>query len=143
MTIASEITKLENNLVASYTAAEAKGATMPTDENFDNLATCIGSITQSNNTTLNVTPTISAQNLTPSSPYNGFNSVNVSAVTSSIDQNITAENIKSGVSILGVTGTHEDGILEALLEDIVAGNNPVDTTDLAAAETQIAAFLSI
>lgn len=35
------------------------------------------------------------------------------------------------------------GILETLMEDIVAGNNPVDTTALATAETQIAAFLTI
>lgn len=35
------------------------------------------------------------------------------------------------------------GILETLMADIVAGNNPVDTTDLATAETQIAAFLNI
>lgn len=44
MTIASEITKLNTNLTNSYTACQNKGATMPTDQNFDNLATCIGSI---------------------------------------------------------------------------------------------------
>lgn len=53
---------------------------------------------------LNVTPTISAQSLTPTTGVDGFNEVNVSAVTSSIDNNIQASNIKSGVSILGVTG---------------------------------------
>ncbi|MBR1915337.1 MAG: hypothetical protein IJ830_02725 [Alphaproteobacteria bacterium] len=35
------------------------------------------------------------------------------------------------------------GILETIMENVVAGNNPVDTTALATAETQIAAFLSI
>lgn len=44
MTIASEITKLNTNLSASYAAAEVKGATLPTNQNFDNLADTIGSI---------------------------------------------------------------------------------------------------
>ena len=105
MTIASEITKLNTNLEAAYTAVDSKGGTLPASQNFDNLATAVNSIIASNNTTLSVTPTTSAQNLTPSSPYNGFNSVSVSAVTSSIDSNISADNIKSGVSILGVNGS--------------------------------------
>lgn len=37
-------------------------------------------------------------------------------------------------TIGGGTGT---GILEALMRDVVAGNNPVDTTELASIETQI------
>lgn len=45
MTIASEITKSQTNLANSYTACQNKGATMPVAQNFDNLATCIGSIT--------------------------------------------------------------------------------------------------
>lgn len=68
-----------------------------------------GSVTPLNGTTLSVTPSTSAQSISPSSPYNGFTSVSVSAVTSSIDNNITAGNIKDGVSILGVTGTYTGG----------------------------------
>ena len=107
MTIASEITKLNTNLTNSYTAISDKGGILPQAHNFDNLATAVSSITASNNTTLNVTPTTSAQNLIPTSPYNGFSSVSVSAVTSSIDSNISAGNIKKSVVILGVTGTYE------------------------------------
>lgn len=44
MTIASEIEKLNTNLTNSYTACQNKGANMPTSQNFDNLATCIESI---------------------------------------------------------------------------------------------------
>lgn len=171
MTISSEITKLINNLAACYTKCTNKGATIPQDENFDNLANCIDSIITPNLTSLSVTPSTTAQILTPSSPYNGFNQVdvspiylqskyvtidspypatitpdsgydglssvdvmlnndnltvtpstsyqsftpssgysgfgyvNVDAVTAAIDSNITAGNIKSGVSILGVSGT--------------------------------------
>ena len=56
----------------------------------------------------NVTPTTDAQSITPTAGA-VFNQVNVSAVTSAIDANIKAENIKSGTTILGVTGTLEEG----------------------------------
>lgn len=104
MTIASEITKLQTNLSDSYTAVNNKGGTIPASQNFDNLPTAIGTITTMNGTTLSITPTTSAQSFTPTSPYNAFTNVSVSAVTYTIDPNIVASNIKSGVSILGVTG---------------------------------------
>ena len=56
---------------------------------------------------LNVTPTTSAQTLTPESPLDGWDEVKVSAVTSDIDENIVAGNIKKDVSILGVTGNYD------------------------------------
>lgn len=57
-------------------------------------------------TNLSITPSTSSQ--TFSHPgYDGYDNVSVSAVTSSIDNNIQAANIKKDVSILGVTGTYE------------------------------------
>lgn len=56
--------------------------------------------------TLEVTPSTTAQSITPESPVDGYSSVSVTAVTATIDENIVAENIKSGVTILGVTGTY-------------------------------------
>lgn len=44
MTIASEIQRIANNIADCYTAAENKGATLPEEQNSDNLATCINSI---------------------------------------------------------------------------------------------------
>lgn len=85
MTIVSEITKLQNNLSDSYTACQGKGATMPANQNFDNLADTIDSI----------------------------------------------------------TGGGGNGILEQIMADIVAGNNPVSVTALQQAETSINAFLNI
>ena len=62
-------------------------------------------------TSLSVTPSTSAQSFDPADEgYEGFDSVSVSAVTSAIDQNIVAGNIKSGVTILGVQGTVQEGI---------------------------------
>ena len=56
---------------------------------------------------LNVTPTTSAQQITAPTGIDGYSPINVSAVTASIDANILPENIKSGITILGVTGTYE------------------------------------
>lgn len=68
-----------------------------------------GSVTELNGSTKTVTPTTSQQTVTPTSPSNGLTSVTVNAVTSAIDSNITAGNIKKDVTILGVTGTLEGG----------------------------------
>lgn len=58
-------------------------------------------------TTKSVDPTTENKTYTPSSTYNGFSSFTVKAVTAAIDENITAGNIKSGVTILGVEGTYD------------------------------------
>lgn len=50
MSIASEITRINNNIAAAYTAASGKGATLPATEDSANLATCIGSIPAGGNT---------------------------------------------------------------------------------------------
>lgn len=63
-----------------------------------------GSVVELNGDTETVTPTTSQQIITPTSPKNGFTQVTVNAVTSAIDNNIQASNIKNGVSILGITG---------------------------------------
>lgn len=55
--------------------------------------------------TANVTPTTSAQTITPDSGH-AYKKIEVSAVTATIDANILAENIKSGITILGVTGNY-------------------------------------
>lgn len=87
---------------------------------------------------LNVTPTTSAQVITAPSGTDGYNPVNVSAVTSSIDNNIVAGNIKNGITILGVTGTLSGGekfgaSLNSIIGDI-DGNGvlqaPTVSTDL-------------
>lgn len=63
-----------------------------------------------------VNPTTAVQNITYDDGYEGLNNVQVNAVTSAIDENITAENIKLGVSILGVDGTLEEGIKQSEVE---------------------------
>lgn len=52
-------------------------------------------------------PTTYQQTIRPDSGYSSMDKVIISAVTSSIDSNIKAANIREGVKILGVTGTME------------------------------------
>ena len=86
-----------------------------------NIFGVVGSVVEANNTTTTITPTTSSQTVTPDSPYNGFSSVTVPAVTSTIDANITAANIKSGVEILGVEGTYA-GEAPVLEDKIITSN---------------------
>lgn len=57
--------------------------------------------------TLTVTPSQTAQTISPTGGIDGWDTVNVSAVTSSIDNNIISSNIKKNVVILGCTGSLE------------------------------------
>ena len=111
MSIASEITRISDAKDDIRTAIQAKGVTVPASAKIDTYNTYVAAIQTgggggSNLTTLNVTPTTSAQTLTPTSPVDGWDEVIVSAVTASIDADIVAGNIKSGVNILGVTGSY-------------------------------------
>ena len=56
--------------------------------------------------TKTVNSSTSTQTITPEPSDYGLSSVTVNAVTSSIDSNIQAGNIKSGVTILGITGNY-------------------------------------
>lgn len=71
-----------------------------------------------NNGALTYTPTTSQQTI----PAGYTSGGTIGAVTSAIDNNITAGNIKNGVTILGVTGNVQEG---------------VDTTDANAAANDI------
>lgn len=63
-----------------------------------------------------VVPTKEKQEIVSDPQYDGLSKVTVNAVTSEIDENIKAENIKEGVSILGVGGTVEP-FREPVLQD--------------------------
>lgn len=54
-----------------------------------------------------VTPTTASQTISPSDGADGLSKVIVEAVTAAIDANIKPENIRKGVTILGVTGEYE------------------------------------
>lgn len=98
----------------------------------DNGYTGFGKVTVNintvNNTNLTVTPKTTSQSFTPASPYTGYGTVTVNAVTSAIDSNITAANIKSGVKILGVTGTLQAAKVQASKTLTVGSSTATVTT---------------
>lgn len=59
-----------------------------------------------------------SQNVVAGEGYDGLSSVTVNAVTSSIDGNIQAGNIKKDVTILGITGTYESTPVQPVLQDV-------------------------
>lgn len=78
MSIRSEITRINNNIAAAYTAAENKGATMPATENSANLAQTVASIPEA------VQPTLITKQITENGTYaaaddnaDGYSQVNV------------------------------------------------------------------
>lgn len=91
-----------------YDAIVQKGQS-PDEEDRDTYAPAILAISGGGSgvlDTLSVTPSTQAQSITPPAGTDGYNRVNVSAVDASIDSDIVAGNIKSGVNILGVVGTY-------------------------------------
>lgn len=44
MSVATEISKLQTNLMDAYSSIESKGGTLPENQNFDNLSASIESI---------------------------------------------------------------------------------------------------
>lgn len=91
-----------------YDAIVQKGQS-PDEEDRDTYAPAILAISGGGSgvlDTLSVTPSTQAQSITPPAGTDGYNRVNVSAVDASIDSDIVAGNIKSGVNILGVQGTY-------------------------------------
>lgn len=93
------------NAIATLLGSAAAAATTNADAIANIAAVASGAVTPSlQNKT--VTPTTSEQTITAGSGYDGLGTVTVNAVTAAIDENIVAENIKSGVTILGVTGSY-------------------------------------
>jgi hypothetical protein len=85
-----------------------------------------GNVVELNGTTLNANLSNINQSIEPQSPYNGFTVVNIPAVTASVDSNIAANNIKTGVNILGITGNYEGlntSDANAIAQDIRIGKS--------------------
>lgn len=83
-----------------------------------------------------VDPSTSSQTVEAGSNYYGLQTVTVRAVTSAIDSNISADNIKSGVTILGVTGTLTPGITPSG-STTVTSNGVYDVTEYATVEVSV------
>lgn len=76
---------------------------------------------------LEITPTTSTQTFTAPDMYHGYSPITVGAVTSSIDSNIKANNIRDGVSILGVNGTLKELLGEERTETLTSTDSKIIT----------------
>ena len=102
----ARINNLTNFLTDVASAIKTKKGSQ-TDIPAANFDTEIASIDTVKGEQITINPSTSQQVVTPSSGKNAITQVTVPAVTSAIDANITQNNIKAGVTILGVTGNVE------------------------------------
>lgn len=103
--------------------------TVTAGEGYDGIGTVTVEAVSLENKT--VTPSISQQTITAGANYNGIGTVTVGAVTSAIDSDIVAGNIKKDVTILGVTGTYE-GSGGASYKNVLIGllDGSIETLDI-------------
>lgn len=99
------------NSIKTKKDIEAGNTITPAD--FDTL---ISSIETVKGETRTFNPDTITHTYTPSTGKNAMTEVIINAVTSAIDANITANNIKLGTTILGVTGNYDGGVAAALAD---------------------------
>lgn len=91
---------------------------------------------------LNVTPSMTAQVIPVPVGSKGYGPVKVAPVTADIDPNIVSENIRAGVSILGVTGSAQDEYNSVVdLENIMRGTAETESESIETACNNISQFL--
>ena len=112
MSIANELTRIQGAKADLKTAIEGKGVTVPASAKIDAYPDYVDAIQQGSAPSLqskSVTPSTSQQSVQADVGFDGLDTVTVNAVDASIDSNIIAGNIKSGVEILGVVGSYAGG----------------------------------
>lgn len=115
-TTADKLNRLIDTKEAIKEAINSKGVTVTDEDTFHSYASKVAAIDNIKIVQpLTITPTTQEQIVTAPSDITGYSPITVGAVTADIDPNLLAENIRAGVTILGVTGTL-DGSTEAMQE---------------------------
>lgn len=105
MSIADQITRLKNAKESIKTSVANKGTVIPENTTLDQYPEYIDQIqTVGNYQTKTVTPAANGVTVNPDAGYDALSSVTVKG-----DSNLTADNVKKGVTIFDVTGTLESG----------------------------------
>ena len=105
MSIADQITRLKNAKESIKTSVANKGTVIPENTTLDQYPEYIDQIqTVGNYQAKTVTPTANGVTVNPDTGYDALSSVTVNG-----DSNLTADNVKKGVTIFDVTGTLESG----------------------------------
>jgi len=130
MSVADEISRLTSAKAALKTAIEAKGVTVSSSATLDGYADYVDDIvTTPSLQNKSVTPSTSQQEVSADNGYYGLGTVTVAAVTSSIDSDIVAGNIKSGVNILGVTGSYTGASVTVATTTATVGSSNASSLD--------------
>ena len=108
-----------------------------------------GELTELKGQSKTVAPSTTLQTILPDEGYNGLTSIVVEPVTETIDEDLKADNIKTGLNILGVDGTFtsdanatENDILQDKTayvngDKIIGSYIPLDTSDATATADDI------
>lgn len=126
VTFDDKANKLETSKNNIKNAIENKGVLIDENIPFSEYANKVNEITATTKLQIKtVNPLTESQIVQADENYDGLKSVNINAVTKDIDLNIIPNNIKKGITILGVEGVIEGGIntddATATAEDIVKG----------------------
>lgn len=114
MTIASEITRIKNNIAGAYTALSAKGATMPATQNSANLATTAASVPAGGGDTVTATNNSSYDRITGEKVWlnksgNNYSIINYASADIYSLIGTCKQNMAIGAS--GSVETLDDGVL--------------------------------
>lgn len=126
MTIASEITRIQNNIAGAYTALSAKGATLPANQNSANLATTVASVPAGSGETVTATNSssydrVSGEKVWLNKSGNNYSIINYASADINSLIGVCKQNIAIGAS--GSVETLDDGTLVPhLARDFVLGS---------------------
>lgn len=147
MTIASEITRIKDNIAAAYTAAGNKGATMPVTQNSANLATTVASVPAGSGETVTATNSSSYNRITGEKVWLNKSGDTYSIINyASADINSLIGTCKANIAIdaSGSVETLDNGTLvphtvrDFTLSSAIGDGNINDTTQQLTLPTNVA-----